>query len=326
VRRIGPGRPVRWPRNTPVRRLRRQIVDHPLGGRVDGFTAVAPHDRAGLLRDAADRLDRLAGHLGSGAPEPDRYGAMLREFAEDQAKFAVHPDMRPLPQVNAATETVAEFRLAGHFSFWWLRIPLLLFPRRDWAFTRLEVQVEFSPEEPKPELRPKAFDILPSRRFDAIFKVGAHARLSVGADGHFNVQTPDVAVPLGPGGELTAGAGARANASVGANVGIGPVEFRAVKARIEHTAPGLERVFWRLDGAQFFQENQPELVIVLQVPRGLEKVSVVGVLQAYRRFNLFPAKLQAMISQLPEALRAFFRNGAPLADQQSYDLVLPRNW
>jgi hypothetical protein len=293
---------------------------------VVGFSAAAPQDRAAVLLEAADRLDRLAGHLGDGAAEPDRYSTMLRDLAEDKAEFAAHPDVRPLPQVDPVSNAVTEFRLVDRFAFWWLRIPLLLFPRRNWAFTRLEVQVEFSPDEPRPELRPKAFDILPSRRFDAIFNVGAHVQLGVGADGHFDVRTPDVSVPLEPGGELAAGAGLRARASVGADVGVGPVAFRAVKARIEHTAPGLERVFWRLDGAQFFQENQPELVLVLQVPRSVEHASVVGVLQAYRRFNLFPAGLQAAIRQLPEALRVYLQNGAPLADQRTYGLTLPGEW
>lgn len=289
---------------------------------MDEFSAAAPVDRAALLLDAADRVERLAGHLGEGDAPPDRFGAMLRDLAEDKAEFAAQVDVRPLPQVDPA----AEFRLADRFSFWWLRIPLLLFPRRDWAFTRLEVQIELSPDEPGPERRPKAFDILPSRRFDEIFTVGGHVRVGVGADGRFAVETPDVSVPLGGGAELTAGAGARASASAGADVGAGPVGFRAVKARIDHSAPGLERVFWRLDGAQFFQENQPELVVVLQVPRGVRQASVVGVLQAYRRFNFFPAGLQSVIRQLPEALRVFFRNGAPLADQRSYDLAMPRKW
>jgi hypothetical protein len=293
---------------------------------VDGFTAAAPADRAALLLDAADRVERLAGHLGDAAAEPDRYGSMLRDLAEDKAGFAVHPDVRPLPQVDPATEAVAEFRLADRFAFWWLRVPLLLFPRRDWAFTRLEVQIELSPEEPRPERRPKAFDILPSRQFDAVFTVGGHVQVGVGANGHFEVQTPDVVVPLGAGGELGVGAGARAKASVGADLGLGPVAFHAVKARVDHSAPGLERVFWRFDGAKFFQENQPELVVVLQVPRAVQRASVVAVLQAYRRFNFFPAGLQAMIRQLPEGLRVFFQNGAPIADRQTYDLALPRKW
>jgi hypothetical protein len=288
------------------------------------FTSAAPDDRVALLLEAATRIDGLAGHLGEGAAQPDPYSSVLRDLVSDAAQFAAHPDLHPLPQVNPASAAVAEFGLGNRFAFYWLRIPLLLFPRRNWAFTRLEVRIEFSPDEQRVDLRPKAFDLLPSRRFDALFAAGAHAQLSVSTDGHFEIATPELYVPLGSGAGLGAGADAQARASLGVNIGLGPVEFRAVKARIDHTAPGLDRVFWRLDGAQFFQENQPELIVVLQVPREVKAVSVVGVLQAYRRFNLFPAGLQAAIRQLPEALRVFFQQGAPLADRRTYDLVLPK--
>ena len=293
---------------------------------MDDFTYQVPQDRAALLFDAADRIDRLAGHLGEGDAEPDPYSGLLRDLATDTAQFAAQPDVRPLPQVSPSTEAVTAFKLENRFTFWWLRIPLLLFPRRNWAFNRLEVRIEFSPGEPRPELRPKAFDILPDRRFDTVLKAGAHARLSVGADGHFTIRTPDIAIPVTGGAMLAAGAGAQAEASVETHVEFAPVDFRAVVARVDHTAPGLEKVFWRLDGAEFFQENQPELVVVLQVPHEVENATVVGVLQAYRRFNLFPSGLQAAIRQLPEALRVFFQQGAPLADRRTYQIALPRQW
>ena len=119
------------------------------------------------------------------------------------------------------------------------------------------------------------------------------------------------------------GAGASAKARIGGEVGVGPLAVRMVAARVDHTAEGLEKVFWRLDGAEFFEENQPELVVVLQVPKGVETFDVVGVLQAYRRFNLFPAGLQAAVRQLPEALRVFFSGGAPLSAQTTYALAVP---
>lgn len=301
-------------------------ISQPWGVAVDDFTYQAPQDRAALLFDAADRIERLGGHLGEGDAGHDPYSNLLRELSSDTAQFAAHPDVRPLPQVSPSTDAVTTFKLKNRFTFWWLRIPLVLFPRRNWAFSRLEVRVEFSPDEPRPELRPRAFDILPNRRFDAVLKAGAHALLSVGADGHFTVGTPDVSVPVPGGAVVAAGAGAQAKASVGTHVEFNPVEFRAVAARVDHTAPGLEKVFWRLDGSEFFQENQPELIVVLQVPLEVESATVVGVLQAYRRFNLFPAGLQAAIRQLPEALRVFFQQGAPLADRRTYEVALPRQW
>ncbi len=291
------------------------------------FTTQEPADRAALLLDAADRLDRLSGHLGDDAGAPhDPYSQLLRDLVTDTAQFAAFPDLRPLPDINPAHADADQFRLQDRFSFWWLRMPLLLFPRRNWAFNRLEVRIEFSPGEVQPERRPKAFDILPNRRFDTVMKAGVQVALGVGADGHFSVATPDVALGSAAGGSLQAGAGVQASGSLATNLALGPVQFRSVAAKVDHSAEGLEKVFWRLDGSEFFQENQPELVVVLQVPKGVTSGTVVGVLQAYRRFNLFPAGLQAAIRQLPEAMRVFFAGGSPLAAQASYDLSFPRKW
>jgi hypothetical protein len=80
-------------------------------------------------------------------------------------------------------------------------------------------------------------------------------------------------------------------------------------------------VFWRLDGGEFFRESPPQLIVIVQVPRGCTNPEMLGVMQAYRRFNLFPAGLQAAIRQLPEALRAFFSQGAPIRATARYDLA-----
>jgi hypothetical protein len=122
---------------------------------------------------------------------------------------------------------------------------------------------------------------------------------------------------------LPLSAGAKASADVGASVGvaIAPVRFRMRAAKVNHTAEGLEKVFWRLDGAEFFAEDPPQLVIILQVPRETATLRMRAVMRAYRRFSFFPAGLQSMIRELPSALRALFTQGAPVGDTRTYDLT-----
>ncbi|HWM06594.1 MAG TPA: hypothetical protein VNP92_30005 [Actinophytocola sp.] len=294
-------------------------MENYVGGEL-AFSADAVPDRAALLLDAARRIDSLSGHLGAervDVPE-DHFGELIRGFAEDNVEFGTFPDVYPVPILDLpdADRTSAAWRAAREdgFTFWWVRFPLLLFPRKNWAFTRLEVQLEFNADEPDPLRRPKAFDILPNRRFDTVLRVGAELTVGVGADGHFAVDLPQV-----PG--LPVGAGANAEASVRANLAFAPVPYRMVAARVNHSAQGLAKVLWRLDGAEFFEENAPELIVVLQVPKVAEAVHVVGVMQAYRRFNLFPAGLQAIVRELPEALRVFLNRGAPIRAVTRYDLT-----
>jgi hypothetical protein len=292
------------------------------------FSANVSGEREKLLLDAAAKIDALAGHLGSESADAggggSEYGDLLRGLAEDTAEFGAYPDIYPIPVLDLpnADHTSAAWKAAleDGFTFSWVRIPLVLFPRRNWAFNRLEVRIEFNPREQDPQLRPKAFDILPNRRFDTVMKVGTEVTIRVGADAHFALATGDIALDIG-GASASVGAGVKTKGSIGAELGFAPMPYRAVAARVNHTDEGLERVFWRLDGGEFFRESSPQLIVIVQVPRGCTNPEMLGVMQAYRRFNLFPAGLQAAIRQLPEAFRVFFSQGAPIRATARYELT-----
>ena len=79
-------------------------------------------------------------------------------------------------------------------------------------------------------------------------------------------------------------------------------------------------MFWRLDGAEFFQENRPELVVIAQVPKGAVEFKITAALQAYRYFNTGAADWQDAILGLPSRLVSFFKDGAPVGDAKEYDL------
>lgn len=283
------------------------------------FSGAVVADRAALLLDAARRIDALSAHLGETADaDPDAgYGELVRGLAEDVAEFGEFPDIHPVPllELPDADRTSAAWQAAqdAEFTFWWIRLPLLLFPRRGWAFTRLEVRAEFNAGEPDPARKPKVFDILPNRRFDTIMRAGVELSVGLGADGRFSAGTGAV-----PGIPLEAGVDAEAGVKV--NLAITPVRYRMAASRVDHSAEGLSKVFWRLDGAEFFQENPPQLIVILQVPKAAEGVELQAVLRAYRRFALFPAGLRAMVLELPDALRTFFRGGAPIQAVARYDL------
>ncbi|MCP2324090.1 hypothetical protein HDA40_002597 [Hamadaea flava] len=293
------------------------------------FSADLTEDRAAVLLDAARRVDALSGHLGATGEADNEFGDLLRALNEDSVEFGSFPDVLPVPILDLpnADRTSAAWRAALEegYTFWWIRLPILLFPRRGWGFTRLELRVDFNPDEPDPRRRPRAFDILPNRRFDTIVSAGGEFHVGVGADAKLAVKVPTIpldAIGALAGVPLPLSAGGKAKAEVGASVDVAlaPVRFRMTAARVDHTAEGLEKVFWRLDGAEFFAEDPPQLVIILQVPRDVESVRMRAVMRAYRRFTFFPAGLQAMIRELPSALRAFFTQGAPVGDTRSYDL------
>ncbi|MFD1050197.1 hypothetical protein ACFQ1S_34090, partial [Kibdelosporangium lantanae] len=172
-----------------------------IGDELD-FSAEVDADRAAILRDAARQIDSLSSHLGAAdEQEDDGFGDLIRGLAEDVVEFGGSPDVYPVPTAelpDAANASAAWLAARERrFTYWWVRVPLLLFPRKNWAFTRLEVRVEFNADEPDPLRRPKAFDILPNRRFDTVMRVGAEFNVGVAADGHFSVDAVGLPVNAG---------------------------------------------------------------------------------------------------------------------------------
>jgi hypothetical protein len=283
-------------------------------------------DRQALLAEAAERIDRLHGHYGvSGAAQPEaEAGRKVREMINDQARLAAFPDLYRITEedylARNQTAPVKVSELIRQHRYYWLRIPIGLAPQAPWSFNKIEVRIEFNPDEPAAHLRPKAWQILPNRKFQKMLE--AHQKLEIGLDENFEfaASSGELAGEAGKAkGKLSLGAAAKA--SVGGGVILGPFEYQLKRALIEHNALGMEWVFWRLDGAEFFQEDAPELIVIAQVPSETTSVKVSARLQAYRNFNLLTGDLTLVVKQLPKALREYFAGGLPLYDEQQWDLT-----
>jgi hypothetical protein len=105
------------------------------------------------------------------------------------------------------------------------------------------------------------------------------------------------------------GGGVSVKAAGGAGLAVGPFYYRVKKAKIQHTSPGNTRVAWRISGAEFFQEDSPDLVVVIQVPKKVKDVQVDCVMQAYRNFSFAVGNLSQAITALPEWMQMVFKTG-----------------
>jgi hypothetical protein len=283
-------------------------------------------DRAALLAEAAERFDKFAvTRLGEGAAAAAEspQGALARALVGDVAEFAAAPVVYKITDQDFLQQKLdVPFRfkeLSKLYSFYWLYFPVALFPRHGTAFNRLEVAVEFNPAEKSGHLRPKAYQILPDKKFETLLQARQQLELGLDENFEFGVKTGQLSGAAGDAqGTLAAGVGVKAAA--GAGLVAGPFVYTIKRAKIEHTAVGLERVFWRLDSREFFEGDDVPLVVIAQVPKGTKSVSVAAAMQAYRHFNWLSAPLQSVIEELPRALRNFFKGGAPLRDQASWDV------
>jgi hypothetical protein len=285
-------------------------------------------NRQAILQEAAAALDARRATLGpgTGAGIPTAAGDVVRELMLDHASL---PDSLDLYRITdqdflnpkrptAARAVPVRFKeLTDKFTFYWLPIRVGLLPRRGWAFNRLEVKLAFNQESPAGS-RPKSWQVLPDRRFQTGLKVGT--RLEVGLNENFEFSA-QVAPPSAENASAKLKAGVDATTAAGLGLVAGPFEYRVASAKIDQNGPGMDWVFWRLDGAEFFQEDRPELVVILQVPHSTRELKIAARMQAYRYFKFLAADFRDVVKGIPEKLRALFEGGLPVADAKPYDLT-----
>jgi hypothetical protein len=281
-------------------------------------------DRGALLRESANHVDALYGHLGAnGHPQPSNEGRITRAIINDQALLPAYPDVYRISDKDFIARdkpAPVQFReLAKDFNFYWIRFPVGLKPEINWGFNMIEVRVEFNPGQP-PHMRPKAYAILPKKEFQTLLGVNSSLEVSLNEKLEFEAGTGEQTLHAG-----TASAQLKADVSgvakAGAGAVFGPFSYHIKKARIDHSATGMEWVFWRIDGAEFFQEDTPELVVITQVPKQTKVVAIKAELQASRYFNTGAAPWQAVVKRIPDALFGYFDKGMPLRDEKPWDIT-----
>jgi hypothetical protein len=288
-----------------------------------GFSIGPPRgNRTDILMEAvrnanAGDVTLGSGH-GAGPPADTEVAAVLRSFASDRAEFAAFPDVYRITEADfikrGLPAPVALTALTD--KFYWIRFPIGLVPQRGWAFDKLEVGIKFL-ETDSPLTRAKAHQILPDKKFQEQLNIDTGLTLTLGENLEFQAK-----------GALGHEAIGKADASVdvkgAAKLGVvaGPFQYRFVRAKIDHTSTGMEWVFWRLDGEEFFQENTPDLVVIARVPAAAKELRVEAELRACRYFQYATADLKDVVDRLVDRLRKFFRDeGLAIGDRKEYNLT-----
>ena len=285
-------------------------------------------DRAALLTEAERVIGALDAELGSEADSPPQDRAAIRlleELRGEVVEFAAFPDVFAFDEEGFARygwPIPPGFReLSAHYRFYWMRFPVVLSPLEGVPFTKLECAVEFNPDVGDGRLRPRAMLILPDRQFKNLAEANASVQLQVGGNVDVGAETPRIELQYGA-AMVKAAAGAELQAAANAEFNVGPFTFQMRRAEVQHSPAGTEKVFWKLSGVQFTQEDDPPFIVVLQVPQNVGAVHVAAALQAYHRPQ-FGLPLQRVIDFLGDRLASFFRAGAPIAVIKTWENVLP---
>ena len=281
-------------------------------------------DRQALLEAAATEIDAQRGHLGEGGKlEETPEGRQTREYKNDQALLPSSPGIYKITdQAFLASNLKAPVRfteLSKRFNFYWISIPIGLMPERHWGFNLIEARVEFNKGEP-PESLPKAYQILPNVQFQTLAKSETYMKVRLDENFELAFSTGTIEEQLGAGsGKIDAGVKTIAKAGLGFDAG--PFVYHIKRAKIQHNTAGMEWVKWRLDGAEFFEGDNLELIVVAQVPKSTQIVTITAALQACRYFNYLGADWTAAVKQLGKDVLGFFKAGMPLRDDRVWSDV-----
>lgn len=293
------------------------------------FTVEESFDREALLAEALE-IVRYADVLMGSEEQPKELDTRkvqaikgLQRLAEEQALFSPKLDIHHLTKedfeergIEPSYDLKAKIR---NNHFYQVNIPVTLFPKSGWAFTRLECWIEFCPSEQDANQRPVIYEIFPEDVWSEIFRF--QDQLSLGLDENlaFRAQVENLE---GNWKKLSSKAQAKLAVRVGGRAGlvVGPFSYRTRRAKVMSRGRGNVESFWRLDGQDHVDSEDVLLGVVLMVPKSREQpLSAVGELKAYHDFQIWTADLFKDWSQdFPKALKALFGAGVVVSDKKEW--------
>jgi hypothetical protein len=140
-------------------------------------------DRAALIAEA-ESIVRLGNvPLGGGDAAPAGGAGGLLDLLNDVAEFAEFPVVHQITAQELLSQgaqvPLRYENLAERFDFYWLYFPTVLFPRRGWAFNRIEARIVMMATGHGPEQQPKAIQILPQQKFQTLLELSDRLELKL---------------------------------------------------------------------------------------------------------------------------------------------------
>lgn len=277
-------------------------------------------------------------HVSRAAPLKEQVLAELRELPQDlerdHAYFGQRLDVRCLTEEDFKERQVElsrdlQARMAKN-AFYHINIPVTLFPRSGWAFTRLECELTFAPGETDPHQAPIIYQMFPENVWSELLSFQDHLAIGLDANLEFRAQIKALEDKLQTLGD-EAKSRLALQADAGAKLVVGPFSYRIRRSMIRTSGQLDSRGFWRLDSKQYVDEENVALSVVLMVPGDRRNpVHVSGRLKAYYDFHNasadlkkdWPKYIAEWFKFFGPQLKAFFTGGAYLASQHDWQDIL----
>ncbi len=258
----------------------------------------SPQEQTRSQQQADDLLNSLSQQVARFASEPE-------VFRFDKANYTSHG----LPVPTQIEQILEENRI------YWVHFPIIMHPQEDRPFTKIKVAVEFNPGVDDGQSRPRALTILPEPRFRDRLAHEGELKLSLNANLEFEAHTGDIDIPIPTTGSLGLDSGLTTANVARLGLTVFPFTYRLRAAEITNSAARAEQVYWTVKGNKFFQDNRPEFIVILQVPKSIASVRIAAAMQAYSEVRLADRILRLFRPNVKRYLEA----GAPIPDQRTPD-------
>lgn len=258
---------------------------------------------ASKKKQATEKLQRLKTEVAEFSPKLDIVFLTSKDFSLTSEK----------------SNTALEKKLDEN-NFYLINIPITLFPRSGWAFTRLECRISFNDGNIKASKLPIIYDIFPDDVWMNVLEISDHLNLGINESLNFQAQVANIETKSQlVNAKLDAGIH---QASLGQATFIaGPFRYRFRRTKIRSRGRLSPECFWRLDGNEFVDEEDLLLSVILMVPKNQKNdVSAIGELRAYHDFQVFSAELKDF--SFPESIKSFFSRGAVIHTQTRWKNII----
>ena len=287
-----------------------------------GFSIEMPdEERNYLLEVAANEISQLPQHLGDGGKEKKSASAdMLKAIMDDAI---ILPPLPIIYKISDEAFLAKGFELpvdikqiiATH-NFYWLQVPVGVFPKENWAYNRIEVGIVMEPQ-PNEDI-PRAFRILPDKEFQDLVQLDTGGQVGLDANFNFAGKTQDFHFDY-KGNKLDISAGAQAEASFKSKLVFGPLSFKIRRVKLDYQGKNTQIVKWVLNDTNHIQDGF-DLVVILQLPKSYTSLNVYAEVRARKSLHDFPSLLDLM-KYMTEKARLILKTGCPTRDTKEWDLA-----
>lgn len=288
---------------------------------LDFSIEIPDEERSKLLQLTANEITGLPQHLSDGGIEAKSSSAAMLKAIMDDA--IILPDAPIVFKINDQSFLEKGFDLPVDIkqviethNFYWLQVPVGVFPKENWAYSRIEVGIVM--EAKTGEDIPRAFRVLPDKEFQDVINLDAGGE--IGLDAQFNIagKTADYHFDY-KGNKLDLSAGAEAAGAFKSKLVFGPLSFKIRRMKLDYQGKNTPVVKWVLNDTNHIQDGF-DLVVILQLPKTYEDLKVYAEVRARRNLHDMPS-LVDLFQYLTDRAKLILRTGCPTRDTKEWSLA-----